>query len=243
MRGVMILQARLPDDQLPRPLPGVQPLAMKAWVQVDDAYAGQMSERRRLLRDHREEVLKQHPSAGLAARELLALVLSQLEVRDDFRVDAGRVICPDGREVRPDAARPLDTLCHLVQEDFCLLDKQGAEHVLIAGLLCFPASWRLDQKFLRPLGAIHAPVAEYDRSMAARVQRLFDGVKPGRPLWRSNHLPYQDAALYQPRAEDAPRPVTDMSSALFLRSERQSILRLPETGAVVFSIHTYVVAR
>lgn len=243
MCSVMILQARLPDDQQPRPLPGVQPLAMEAWLQVDDAYAGQMAERLRILRDHREKVLKQDPSAGPAARELLALVLSQLGTREDFRVDAGRVVCPDGHEVQLDTAHPLETLCHLVQEDFCLLDKQGAEHVLIAGLLCFPASWRLDQKFLRPLGAIHAPVAEYDGAMAARVQRLFDGVKPGRPLWRSNLLPYRDAALYQPRAEEAPRPATDMSSAPFLRSERQSILRLPETGVVVFSIHTCVVAR
>jgi len=35
----------------------------------------------------------------------------------------------------------------------------------------------------------------------------------------------------------------DIGSAPYLRSERQSILRLPDTGAVVFSIHTYVVAR
>ena len=31
--------------------------------------------------------------------------------------------------------------------------------------------------------------------------------------------------------------------APFLRSERQCILRLPQSGAVVFSIHTYVLAR
>lgn len=243
MCDVMILQARLPDDLKPRPLPGVQPLAMDAWLQVDDAYAAQMGERIRLLSEHRDTVLKQHPDAGAAARELLALVLSQLATRGDFRVEEGRVLCPDGREVRIEANRPLDTLCHLVQEDFCLLDKRGTEHVLIAGLLCFPASWRLDQKFLRPLGAIHAPVADYDGVIAARVQRLFDGVKPGRPLWRSNLLRYRDAALHQPRSEDAPRPVADIGSAPYLRSERQSILRLPDTGAVVFSIHTCVVAR
>ena len=76
--------------------------------------------------------------------------------------------------------------------------------------------------------------------LARRVQRLFDALHPDRPLWRANALFYHDPALYQPRREDDPRPAPP-GRADYLRSERQSLLRLPETRAVVFSIHTWVV--
>lgn len=129
-----------------------------------------------------------------------------------------------------------------MQEDFCLLSKSGDEHVLDAAVLCFPASWRLAEKIGRPLSAVHDPVAEYDAGLARRVQRLFDGVQAGRPLWRFNVLYYDDPALFQPRSAQMPRPLSHARTAPFIRSERQCILRLPRTRAVVFSIHTYVIA-
>ena len=116
---------------------------------------------------------------------------------------------PDGVTVAIDRADPLGTLGHLVQEDLCLMEKRNEAHVLTAAVLCFPASWRLAEKIGRPLEAIHAPVPEYDPKLARRVQRLFDGVQPGRPLWRVNALRYADPALHQPRARvpRARRPI------------------------------------
>ncbi|MGR3813194.1 MAG: heme-dependent oxidative N-demethylase family protein, partial [Cognatishimia activa] len=147
---------------------------------------------------------------------------------------------PDGRAVALNYKDPLGTLAQLVQEDFCILQKQGNEHVLTGALLCFPASWTLAEKFMRPLVRIHKPVRSYDANIAKRVQRLFDGVRVGRPVWRFNALHYADAELFHPRTEDAPRE-DDHREQSFLRSERQVIMRLPETDAVVFAIHTYVV--
>jgi len=48
-------------------------------------------------------------------------------------------------------------------------------------------------------------VAEYDVDVAKRVQRLFDGIKPGRPMWRFNVLEYVRPDLFQPRSETDPR--------------------------------------
>nr|MDA3888584.1 DUF3445 domain-containing protein [Allgaiera sp.] len=56
---------------------------------------------------------------------------------------------------------------------------------------------------------------------------------------RQNALLYADAALHHPRSEAAPRE-RPVGEAPYLRSERQCLLRLPKTGAVVFSIHTYL---
>ncbi|KUJ80949.1 hypothetical protein AVO45_06710 [Ruegeria marisrubri] len=231
-----ILQKSIPYDPLAeRPLPGIQPLSIEDWLLRDDAFAEQMAERERLLAERRADVLAMDESAMPAAQELLDLVLAQ-----SYPGATGRVTRPDGVEVQIDRAQPLDTLCRLVQEDLCILQKRGDEHVLMAANLCFPASWKLSEKFMRPLIAIHDPVVSYDDNIARRVQRLFDGIQPGRPLWRYNALWYEDATLFQPRSASAPRPVRDREGAHYLRSERQSLLRLPESRAVVFSIHTFV---
>ncbi|MBS0124158.1 heme-dependent oxidative N-demethylase family protein [Thetidibacter halocola] len=240
----MILQSSLPYDPFdPRPLPGIAPLDPAEWLHVDDAYAAQMAERARLLAEHAEAVLWQDPSADAAVRELLDMVLEALP--EGFARDGDRVTCPDGRRVTVDRDAALRSLNALVQEDFCILmkDEGEAEHVLRAAILCFPASWMLSEKAGRPLLAIHAPVHEYPGDLARRVQRLFDGVRPGRPLWRFNALWYADPTLHQPRSVHAPRPAQERAQGGFLRSERQCILRLPQSGAVVFSIHTYMLAR
>lgn len=234
-----ILQHSLPYDPFaPRPLPGIQPLAPQDWLIFDEACAGQMAERDRLLDNHRDAVLAIDPAAEPAAQELLDMVLAAA-----YPTAGSTAQRPDGVTVTIDRADPMDTLGRLVQEDLCILQKRGDEHVLTAAVLCFPASWRLDEKFLRPLTDIHMPVEEYDGNLARRVQRLFDGVRPGRPLWRINALWYADPALHQPRSIHDRREERAATSADYLRSEKQSILRLPRTDAVVFSIHTFVLPR
>ncbi|WP_136442298.1 heme-dependent oxidative N-demethylase family protein [Pacificoceanicola onchidii] len=236
------LQHSLPFDPFaPRPLPGIAPIGPEGWIIADDAYAGQMAEKQRLLRDHRSEVLWLDPAYLHIAQECLSEVLTALPT--GFSRDGGTVICPDGRHVTPDPDAPLESISALIQEDICLLVKQGDEHVLCGALLCFPASWLLSEKAGKPLLAIHAPVEDYDPMLAKRVQRLFDGIRPGRPLWRFNALWYDDPSLFQPRSEDDRRPLTTRKEAPYFRSERQCLLRLPETNAVVFSIHTYVLPR
>ena len=227
----MILQASIPYDiSKRRPLPGLSPCPISDWLIVDDAFAGQMAERTRLLTERRADVLALLPEGRAAADELLENVLATLGISDPVATR------PDGVQVAVDRADPLGTLGHLVQEDFCVLDKQGDEHVLQGAVLCFPAGWRLREKLGRPLRTIHDPVAVYDDGVAKRVQRLFDGVQAGRPIWRFNLLPYRTPYLFQPFGKS-------QKSGAYLRSERQTLLRLPRTGAVVFGIHTYVVHR
>lgn len=66
------------------------------------------------------------------------------------------------------------------------------------------------------------------------------GSGAGRPMWRANAFVYADPALFQPRTEAALRP-EPREGPLWLRVERQCLVRLPETGAVAFTIHTHVV--
>lgn len=229
------------DPRLAR-LPGVVPMAPGDWVLCDAAYSAQMAERARLIATARDRVHALLPRAHAAADELYATVTARLPELG-FAQARGIWTCPDGRRVPIEAENPLITLGLLVQPDLCLLQPGGAgEHVLTGAILCFPASWTLAEKMGRPLVRIHAPVPGYEVQLARRVQRLFDAIRPDAPLMRGNALAYADPALHQPRPEGAPRP-PPVKPPVFIRAERQCLIRLPVSGAVVFSIQTYVVER
>lgn len=238
-----ILQSRLPFapwmEARTWRLPGVVPAGPDGWLSVDDAFGRQMAERDRLIAERPDKVLGMLERARPAAAELLDAVLERLRATPGYDVGAGAVRRPDGVTVALERDRPMTVLGRLVQEDLCLLDHDGAESVLVAAALCFPASWTLAEKLGRPMLRIHEPVKHYTEDVAKRVQRLFDAIRPEQPLQRWNALVYDEPELHQPRSEGQrrPRPVRRD----FLRSERQVLLRLPASRAVVFSIHTWVV--
>lgn len=240
-----ILQNSLPytpwADPRMRRLPGIQPLDPADWIVVDDAFAAQMAERDRLLAEDRAKVLAIDERARPAAEETLDLVVRHLARRPDFQVGPDSVTRPDGVVVPLDRAQPLLTAGRLVQEDLCLMEKpEGDEHLLSGAVLCFPAGWTLAEKLMRPMLRIHVPVVQYDDGLARRVQRLLDGIQPDRPLWRANVHYYDDPALFAPQRENSPRTKQE-GAGTYIRSERQCLLRLPETRAVLFSIHTYMI--
>lgn len=239
----VVLQTELPIDlqnAAAAPIPRMQPVE-GSWLTIDDAYAGQMALKRALIADRRDVVLQQLPHALPACQAALHEVIAHLKTRPEFVVDGDHVHCPDDRVVQIDIADPLVTLSQLIQEDICILHKEHTQHVLVAGLLCFPASWSLSEKIGRPLSAIHDTVPEYDPLIAARVQRMFNATQPGRPIWRANLFRYDAANLHTPRTEDDARPPAS-ENAPFWRSERQTVNRLADSDVVMFSIHTTMTA-
>ena len=243
MQDAPILQDRLPlhpwASPATRRLPGIQPVEGRDWLRVDEAYAGQMALRDRLIAGQPEVVHAALPQAGAAADELYATVLDWLKAEPGFSVSGTEVTRPDGVTVALNPAAPLLTLGRLVQQDLCLMQSNGAEFDLTAAVLCFPASWTLAQKIGRPMTGIHQPVEIYDEVLAARVHRLLAAIRPEQPLWRMNFFTYDDFMLHHPRVEgDWRRQPTGKS---YVRCERQTMLRLPRTQAVLFAIHTIIV--
>ncbi|MCU0803182.1 MAG: DUF3445 domain-containing protein [Rhodobacteraceae bacterium] len=232
-------------DAQTRRLPGTKPLDMADWLVVDEAYAAQMALRDHLIAQRPAAVHAMLPQAEGAAREVYDLILPLLPGLG-FTVGLDAVERPDGVVVPLNAGQPLMTLGRLVQEDLCIMQEDGAgEHALTGAILCFPAGWMLNEKLGRPMMRIHQPVAKYTEDVGRRVQRLMDMVRVGAPLWRANGH-HSDAPLFNPLSEEAshkgyqavPVVATDKP---FIRSERQALIRLPASGAVLFSIHTYVI--
>ncbi|MGD9918908.1 MAG: DUF3445 domain-containing protein [Paenirhodobacter sp.] len=236
-----ILQSSLPfapwADDRTRRLPGIVPIPMEDWLEADSAYAGQMAERDRLIAEAPDKVLAMTPAGEAGAAELYETVLPLLPALG-IALEGGVALRPDGVSVPLDPAAPLATLGRLVQEDFCLMAEGPEGHVLTGAVLCFPAGWTLAEKLGRPMMGIHRPVAKYTEDLGRRVQRLMDGVQPGRVLMRGTAHHF-GGPLHNPRTESAGRaPETDLP---FIRVERQGLMRLPRTGLVTFSIHTYIV--
>ena len=243
MQDQPILQDRLPlfpwADPVTRRLPGIQPVQGRDWLRVDEAYAPQMALRDRLIAVQPGEVHALQDAARPAAEELFAVVLDWLREEPGFLVSADAVTRPDGVTVALDAGAPLLTLGRLVQQDLCLMQANGGEYDLTGAILCFPASWTLAQKLGRPMTGIHQPVEIYDAALAARVHRLLASVRPDQPLWRMNFFTYDSFHLHHPRVEgDWRRQPTGQA---YVRCERQTLVRLPQTQAVLFAIHTIVV--
>jgi hypothetical protein len=243
MQDAPILQDRLPlypwADPATRRLPGIQPVTGRDWLRVDEAYAAQMALRDRLIAAQPGVVHALLPQARPAADELYATVLDWLRQEPGFAILGNQVARPDGVTVALNPAEPLLTLGRLVQQDLCLMQSNGAEYDLTGAILCFPASWTLAQKLGRPMTGIHQPVEIYDATLAARVHRLLSAIRPEQPLWRMNFSTYDSFHLHHPRVEgDWRRQPTGRS---YVRCERQTLLRLPQTQEVLFAIHTIVV--
>ncbi len=222
-------------------LPGIQPLPIEDWLIRDDAFAGQMALRDHLVAERQQEVHALLPGAEDAALECYDMVLEVLGKDCGYSFEDTTVTRPDGVTVPLDRHRPLLTLGRLTQSDFCLMQPGENGHVLTGAILCFPAYWTLSEKLGHALPRIHVPVPKYEEDIARRVQRLFDAMRPETLLWRANAHLHASAELFAPKTEREPQRRSDPEAARFVRSERQVLRKLPRTGAVVFSIHTYMV--
>jgi hypothetical protein len=230
------------DPRLARP-PGLMPLDPGEWFVIHGDFAGQMAYREQLLARRRDMVFALLPEGRAAAGELLEAVLDTVAALPGYRFGDGVVTRPDGGAVTIDPDDPLATAGRLVADDLCLLlpDPDAGEYRLVGAVLCFPSRWLLAEKVGRPLTAIHDPVPDYDETLARRVNRVFEALRVGRPLWRVNWLVDATPELHLPQGlNDEIIAPDDPACGLYLRTERQTLTRLPRTGAVVFGIKTSV---
>lgn len=225
------------DPRTARP-PGLSPLDPGAWLCVDADYAAQMAERDRLFAGpEAPDLAAALPEAAEALGEAVETVLGHLARDGRWTVGPDAVRRPDGAGVAR-TLPPLALIGRLIQEDLLLLAPGNAEYHLVAGVLCFPSRWRLADKLGRPLTAVHGPVPGYAQALAPRVNRVFDALHQERPLVRVNWLVHPSDILRQPLAEGAAAPPAWNTGRWCLRTERQTLRRLPRTGCVVFTVKT-----
>jgi hypothetical protein len=240
-----------------RPLGGPERLCV-----VDTArYRAELALKREILATDLDYYVKSSPASAAAEWEALELVLRSLaeDWPEHFALTEGprwrweNRLTGESLAFRPGEGAdlphaPIDWAGRQVQEDVLVLSGDAAAGFpLIAGQLCFANRWCLDDKIGRPLIEIHAPVPGFAEQVGRSTGLLMERLKVGRPVWRLNwSVLVSDELNRATRFEDA----LDMGKAgvtaenagerCFFRTERQTLSRLPRTGAVLFTIHTYI---
>ncbi|MDD3447096.1 MAG: DUF3445 domain-containing protein [Zavarzinia sp.] len=232
---------------------GLAGLDLSDWIQIDGHYEAELDEKFRLLTTNHAAVFGALPGSETMGAEVLALLVDHLprHFRERFTVEGDDEVMVEresGRrhDLRDPALHPLDRAARLVQEDLCLMAAPAGDEAyrLVAASVCFPSRWRLASKLGQPLAGIHGPVPFYGDKLAAPMDRFFALLKADRPVWRTNWSLHDDPALFQPTAHGdrplvPPLDAGDAGGRMFLRSERQTLRRLPVTGAILFTIRTY----
>ena len=205
---------------------GLRPLDLDQWLEVDDRRDDELEQKRQLLETAFDVVVATNPEGDDGSRELLGEVTRYLDAHHPELTF----------EVRRED-HPIVVAARLVQEDLCVLVRSDVWR-LQAACVCFPSRWNLASKLGTTLDDIHRPVPIYDVELSRPTNAFFERLKPDRSFWRLNWTLIDSPALHQPTS--ARRSPHGELADWFFRVERQTLRRLSESGAIVFTIHNYV---
>ncbi|KIY45964.1 hypothetical protein FISHEDRAFT_48487 [Fistulina hepatica ATCC 64428] len=169
---------------------------------------------------------------------------------------------------KEEAEQALVTLGALVQDDIAIMEEgMDGKYYFQAGLICVPGFWRMKDKIGLKLEDIHIAgnVPQYKEKLLLSLDRYFRRMRVDRPIIRHNYggqvVNVQDPDVDDPEElawsvttngmEDTYRPghahqppeglpLDVRPQALRIRSERQTLRRLPGSGCIVFGIRTYL---
>lgn len=151
-------------------------------------------------------------------------------------------------------------LANTIEEDFLILlkdptrvnEKDGSEYFFKAGIFAFAAGFAPVDRFNKPLSFVHHPIPGYESKLKLSMNRFFNRIEPGQFVTRSNfsvqtHNKYyvddankgHNLSKNQKQAPLDPSKL-DFENQVHYRSERQTLTRLPESGAIVFTVRTYL---
>lgn len=103
--------------------------------------------------------------------------------------------------------------------------------------MCFPSSWRPEEKIGLPVHAIHTPVPALNENLGSRIDKFLANLEPGKAWERSNWGLSRSAELNQHPGRDVPRLIPPISdSEAWIHIEDQVLYRLPQSGALLFGI-------
>lgn len=212
---------------------GVRALDPTQWLVIDDRFAIELAQKDRLSVERPDEVFGTRPGTERASQAALSLVTDWLRHHHPDRLAERTISVPEA------GLHPLDRAARLVQEDLCLVRRcADGTHRLDAASVCFPSHWRLADKLGGTVADIHAPVPHYDTELRTKVDRFFDRLRPGQLVLRRNLSVHNHDELFRPEPHESPDAYGDSPDEVWLRSERQTLRRLPGREDTLFTIKT-----
>ena len=217
---------------------GLQRGATPTWLVIDDDFPIFHAHKIQQIKAHRAEVIAALPESELAQREFCKLLLDHLIAHHhgQYSIEGQYLSTRSGRLKWLLPATDLESSCLWIQEDICLLQPLNGEYVLTAASICSPSNWRLIEKIGEGLGAIHDPVPGYKNALHNRTNRLLHKLGANKVILRYNWSVQQGNELCWLPDLDPTQECTE----LYWRVERQTLRRLPESGAIVFGIRIFL---
>lgn len=220
---------------------GLSPLGDRPWLIVDARLPPYLAEKRALHRENPDKVFLAEPDTNQAQRETLERIAAwQIEHHPDRFARKESSILIEGVDdvVDLESNEPLLAAAFLCAEDLVLMRRGEEGWRLAAASLSFPSSWRLAEKFARPITTIHAPVPGFSDGTrnAMLVERIFDNLQPDAPVLRGNWSIYGDDRLFHPDAHSGEGANEPDPRTTYLREERQTLTRLPGSDDILFTI-------
>ncbi|WP_425513773.1 heme-dependent oxidative N-demethylase family protein [Ensifer oleiphilus] len=224
---------------------GLTQLDPDRWIEPDDLLQHYLDQKAQLLARSRDAVFVAEQGTQDAQRELLQILCDYLPTRypDIYRQD-GDTMTVGGRRADLLGDDALVIAGSLIQDDLAIMQRGDRGWRLGAAYIAFPSSWSLAEKFGRTMDEIHAPVPGFGDGTrnAELIARMFDNLPPGRFVERFNWAVNVDGSLHLPKSKSESLAATAIDlteESAFIRIERQTLRKLPETGAIVFTIRIY----
>jgi hypothetical protein len=227
------------------------------WLDTGPDHAAFMAEKRERLKGRPPLFYRSIPESLDAQSELLQAVTAQL-LRchgAQFRMEGGRLAdLMDGslHDLADTSLEPLELVGNLLEEDFILFQKREGQDIITAASNAYTSSGRIVSCVGRDMRYAHEPVPGLNEQLAARIDRVLGNIQKGAPVVRFNWFITAISSRLFPQgwheanvsaseqiATELQEDHRRAGELLWLRVERQTFLRLPETGALAFGIHTY----
>jgi hypothetical protein len=210
-------------DGPPRFQVGLQRIDPALWMQPDPEAHWLPLKNQRLDADP-EKYYRARPDAAPAEAETLS-----------------RIEQATGRK-RSDRSEPaLIAAGRLVSDDLVVMEEHRGGWVATSLLLTQPTFFSLEDSFDRELHQLHAPVPDGSPRLAGKISRVFDRMPAGEVFERFNWTVQLGEERWWPhgsamRDQLEGLPLDEAIDALVLRVERQTLVRLENTNAVLFCI-------
>lgn len=237
---------------------GLRPFTPDRWISIEPAYKANMREKRELLAAYPDRYYRALPTSLPAQRELRGRIVAHL-LEDHARhfVRSGPVItCVDSNcqfNLDDESVEPLLQLSQFIEEDFMLIEELDGGALITAASNAYSSSGRLVASVGRAIDWAHIPVPGLTEMLGRRIDRIVGSVHAETPGERFNWQLTPMASIFFPRdnphAANAAAMQTILGALradprragelLWIRVERQTLSRLPDSGAVAFSLHTY----
>lgn len=239
---------------------GLRNTKYEDWIEMDNEFPRFYREKAARIKERGSQCCRTLPEAYPAAVELLEELVEYLPHRYPTlyqRVPNGIKNLWSGEVVdsvsRPLPEDPMQSVGRLTQDDMAILiERRDGTYYFLAGAILLAGFWRLKDKLGMSLREIHtsANVPHYEESLEKGMNNLFRRLKPEEFVSRNNYSMQPDGnlpwsvSIGDEDSEDIGWHNSEVNRPIdhhHFRCERQSLRRLPKTGAIVFTIHTYLV--